>query len=181
MIRPVRSGSARPDGKVPGMIHVYDHVKRARIPMTGAHCSGRTTARAVSVALAGTWVVLSVQWYLITSQVPGISHRFNPPLLRRIWASFISASTVVARSSSPSITMPPCLSMSSGNARLDGKVVHLQREFRSISTTKCTNRETGTITYSYKKGKVRSTVDRGMQPYTESTFARCTAEYDVLR
>lgn len=41
-----------------------------------------------------------------------------------------------------------------GNPRLDAKVVRLQREFRSISTTKSTNPRTGAITYSYKMGKV---------------------------
>lgn len=34
-------------------------------------------------------------------------------------------------------------------------MVRLQREFRSISTTKSTNPRTGAITYSYKMGKVR--------------------------
>eukprot|EP00904_Undaria_pinnatifida_P002651 jgi/Undpi1/12387/HiC_scaffold_5.g02059.m1 len=46
-----------------------------------------------------------------------------------------------------------------GNNKLDGKVVRLQREFRSISTTKFTNPKTGTITYSYKMGKVFRKLD----------------------
>lgn len=44
----------------------------------------------------------------------------------------------------------------SGNPRLDRKVVRLQREFRSISTTKFTDPKTGAVTYSYKMGKVRT-------------------------
>eukprot|EP00903_Cladosiphon_okamuranus_P013950 g12974.t1 len=46
-----------------------------------------------------------------------------------------------------------------GNPRLDAKVVRLQREFRSISTTKSTNPSTGAITYSYKMGKVFRKLD----------------------
>ncbi|CAM9186272.1 unnamed protein product, partial [Ectocarpus fasciculatus] len=46
-----------------------------------------------------------------------------------------------------------------GNARLDRKVVRLQREFRSISTTKSTNPKTGAVTYSYKMGKVFRKLD----------------------
>lgn len=48
-----------------------------------------------------------------------------------------------------------------GNPRLDGKVVRLQREFRSISTTKSTDPRTGAITYSYKMGKVPTVSEWG--------------------
>ncbi|CAM9175845.1 unnamed protein product [Hapterophycus canaliculatus] len=46
-----------------------------------------------------------------------------------------------------------------GNPRLDGKVVRLQREFRSISTTKSTDPKTKAVTYSYKMGKVFRKLD----------------------
>ncbi|CAM9910415.1 unnamed protein product, partial [Ascophyllum nodosum] len=46
-----------------------------------------------------------------------------------------------------------------GNTRLDGKVVRLQREFRDISTTKYKHPKTGAITYSYKMGKIFRKLD----------------------
>ncbi|CAM9842968.1 unnamed protein product [Pylaiella littoralis] len=46
-----------------------------------------------------------------------------------------------------------------GNPRLDRKVVRLQREFRSISTTKFTDPKTRAVTYSYKMGKVFRKLD----------------------
>lgn len=59
-----------------------------------------------------------------------------------------------------------------GNPRLDGKVVRLQREFRSISTTKFTDPKTKAATYSYKMGKVRDRLDKRIQTYSATADGR---------
>lgn len=56
--------------------------------------------------------------------------------------------------STSSENLASCGDVIPGNARFYEKVMRLQREFRSISTAKFTNRKTGAVTYSYRMGKV---------------------------